>query len=154
MNAMHAAAARATIGAALAAILTVIVAASPSAQKDDKRTEAQRPKLALHAQPSVVIAPGRVVLTAELTGGSDDFEEYYCPTVVWEWGDLTSSESTLDCAPYEAGKTPIKRRFTVDHKFDRAGSYKVYFRMKRGSKELTATSVTVKVQPGRDITDP
>jgi len=145
---------RAAVGAVAFAIVATIAVAVPGAQKDDKRTEAQRPKLALHAQPSVVIAPGRVVLTAELTGGSDDFEEYYCPTVVWEWGDLTTSESTLDCSPYEAGKTSIKRRFTVDHKWDRSGSYKVYFRMKHGSKEVAATSVTVKVQPGRDVTDP
>jgi hypothetical protein len=141
-------------------LVAVALTASLSAQKNDKDAkspvagEAQRPKLALKAQPSIGIAPARVVLTAEFTGGSNDFEEYYCPTVRWEWGDLTSSESSMDCPPYEAGKTEIKRRFTVDHRFDRAGSYKVYFRIRHGSKEVAATSTTVKLQPGVHDIDP
>ena len=60
----------------------------------------------------VGIAPARVVFTAELVGGADDFEEYYCPTIEWEWGDGTTSESNVDCAPYEAGKSAIRRRYT------------------------------------------
>jgi hypothetical protein len=144
-------------------VVAAALAASLSAQKNDKDakspvspvgSEAQRPKLALKAQPSIGIAPTRVVLTAEFTGGSNDFEEYYCPTVRWEWGDLSSSESATDCPPYEAGKSEIKRRFTVDHKFDRAGSYKVYFRIKHGSKEVAATSTTIKLQPGAHDIDP
>jgi hypothetical protein len=141
-------------------VVASALAASLSAQKNDKDAkspaagEVQRPKLALKAQPSVGIAPARVVLTAEFTGGSNDFEEYYCPTVRWEWGDQTSSESSMDCPPYEAGKTEIKRRFTVDHKFDRAGVYKIYFRIRHGSKEVAATSTTVKLQPGLHDTDP
>src|SRR5882724_7276666 len=122
-------------------VVAAALVASPSAQRnerDGKRSganDAQRPKLALKAQPAIGMAPARVVLTAELTGGSNDFEEFYCPTVRWEWGDMSSSESTMDCPPYEAGKTEIKRRFTVDHKFERAGSYRVYFRIKHGSKD-------------------
>ena len=50
------------------------------------------------------MAPARVVLTAELTGGANDFEEFYCGAVEWEWGDGTKSESSSDCAPYEAGQ--------------------------------------------------
>ena len=61
----------------------------------------ERPKVSLRAQPSVSVAPARIVLTAELQGGSDDFEEYYCPSIEWEWGDDTSSESSSDCEPVE-----------------------------------------------------
>ena len=68
-------------------------------------------------------------------GGADDFEEYYCPTVEWEWGDGTQSESTTDCEPYEAGKSEIKRRFIVEHVF-RAGHYQVSFRLKRRDKAV------------------
>ena len=139
------------------AVLLLVLPIPFSAQKNDKDAKAaapQRPKLALRAQPTVAISPARVVLTAELTGGSDDFEEYYCPTIRWEWGDLNSSESSLDCAPYEAGKTQIKRRYTMEHKFDRAGSYKVFFRLKHGSKEVAATSTMVKLQPGAQDLDP
>jgi hypothetical protein len=141
-------------------VVAAALAVSLSAQKNDKdgkgpaTSDPRRPKLSLKAQPSVGIAPARVVLTAELSGGSNDFEEYYCPTVRWEWGDLSSSEASMDCPPYEAGKTEIKRRFTVDHRFDRSGSYQVYFRIKHGSKEIAATSTVVKLQPGLHDTDP
>ena len=125
------------------------------AQKNDqtdkdsaKQVEAKRPKISVRAQPPVGVAPFRVVLTGELQGGSDDFEEYYCPTVEWAWGDDTTSESTLDCEPYEAGKSQIKRRFTVEHMFRREGAYKVYFHLKRKDKVLASASVTIQVQPG------
>ncbi|PYR25830.1 MAG: hypothetical protein DMF98_10905 [Acidobacteria bacterium] len=81
------------------------------------------------------MSPARVVLTAELQGGANDYEEFYCPSVEWDWGDGTHSESTLDCEPYEAGKSEIKRRFTVEHIF-RAGAYKVMFRLKRRDRSL------------------
>jgi hypothetical protein len=148
------AAARGAFRVMTTAAAMVVVAASLSAQKDNgKPAGGERPKITLTARPAVGIAPARVVLTAELVGGSNDYEDYYCPTVRWEWGDLTSSESGSDCAPFEAGKTEIKRRYTIEHTFDRAGSYKVFFRLKHGSKELAATSVTIKVQPGAHDND-
>ena len=59
-----------------------------SAQRDEK-DENPRPRFSVRAQPNVGLSPARIVLTAELTGGANDFEEYYCPTVLWEWGDGT-----------------------------------------------------------------
>ncbi len=113
--------------------------------KDD---DARRPKIRLRAQPQVSMAPARITLTAELQGGADDFEEYYCAGVEWEWGDDTSSESTADCDPYEAGKSAIKRRYTVQHQFRRPGSYKVYFHLKNKDRILGSGTATVQVQPG------
>ena len=118
------------------------------AQKGDKEQEAKRPKLTLRARPGVGMAPVHLVLTAELVGGADDFEEYYCPGVTWDWGDDTLSESSTDCPPYEAGKSEIKRRFTVEHIFKRAGSYRIYVRLKQRTKEVGAVSTTVQIQPG------
>ena len=92
----------------------------------------------------------RVVLTAELSGGANDFQEYYCPTVLWDWADGTESESTLDCEPYQAGKSEIKRRYTVQHIF-RAGAHKVWVRLKRNDKLLASANVTIQIQPGRGI---
>jgi len=115
---------------------------------DDAKPSDPRPRISLRAQPPVGITPARVVLTAELVGGADDFEEYYCPTVIWDWGDDTTSESTVDCQPYEAGKSEIRRRFTVEHVFRRSGSYRVYFRMKQRDKAVGAATVTIHVQPG------
>jgi hypothetical protein len=117
-------------------------------QKPDAKEQDRKPRLTLRAQPPVGVAPARIVLTAELVGGANDFEDYYCPTVVWEWGDDTSSESTLDCDPYEAGKSEIRRRFTVDHTFRRSGSFKVMFRLKRRDKLVATATVTLQIQPG------
>jgi len=129
-----------------------IAASAPlgAAQKNDKSKDqdANRPRITLRAQPVVAVSPARVVLTAELVGGADDFQAFYCPTVEWAWGDDTVSESTVDCDPYEAGKSQIKRRFTVEHIFRRAGVYKIYFHMKRKDKMLGSATVTVQIQAG------
>jgi hypothetical protein len=95
----------------------------------------------------ISMSPARVVLTAELTGGANDFEEYYCPTVEWDWGDGTQSESRFDCQPYEAGKSEIKRRYPIEHVF-RAGNYRVSFRLKRHDKVVALASVNLQIQPG------
>lgn len=116
--------------------------------RNAKPQDNPRPRFNLRAQPPVGTAPQRIVLTAELVGGADDFEEYYCPTIEWEWGDDTKSESTIDCDPYEAGKSSIKRRFTVEHVFRRPGSFKVFIRLKRGDKAVANASTTVQVRPG------
>src|SRR4051812_31893315 len=98
---------RRVLVAATASLLMVIPAALVAQQKGDKSAKdaSARPRLSLRAQPTVGVAPARVVLTAELIGGADDLEEYYCPTIEWEWGDDTVSESTVDCDPYESGKS-------------------------------------------------
>ena len=108
----------------------------------------KKPSLSLKASPAVSFAPARIVLVAEVKGGSNDFEDLYCPSVEWEWGDLTTSTAEADCDPYEAGKSEIRRRFTVEHIFRQQGSQKVFFRLKRGKKEVGAAWVTVAVRPG------
>jgi hypothetical protein len=136
--------------ACLALSATLVTASGQKADKDkDAKTNQDpgRPKLTLKAQPVISMAPSRVVLTAELVGGPNDFEEFYCPTVEWDWGDGTLSDKTEDCAPYEPGKTEIKRRFTVEHVF-RAGAYHVTFRMKRREKPVASAAVSIQVRPG------
>jgi hypothetical protein len=141
-----------SVTAALATVGTLAGGLHVLAQSPDraggKEQDARRPKVTLRAQPPVAVAPARVVLTAELTGGSDDFEDYYCPSIEWEWGDDTVSESSADCDPYEAGKSQIKRRYTVQHQFRRPGAFKVYFHMKRKDKMLGSASAIVQMQPG------
>src|SRR5882672_6737705 len=132
-------------------VLAIVLATSASAQKADKDSkdnqDTKRPKITLKAQPVISMAPSRVVLTAELVGGANDFEDFYCAAVEWEWGDGTKSESSTDCAPYESGKSEIKRRFTVEHVF-RAGAYRVMFHLKRRDKSVGAASVNIQVRPG------
>jgi hypothetical protein len=132
-------------------ILSIALAASASAQKADKDSkdnpDNKRPQIKLKAQPVISMAPARVVLTAELVGGANDFEDFYCAAVEWEWGDGTKSESSTDCAPYESGKSEIKRRFTVEHVF-RMGAYRVMFHLKRHEKSVGMATVSIQVRPG------
>jgi len=89
-------------GFTVAAVLPVL------AQKDDaplKQDRGRRPKLTLRADPTVGFSPSKVRLTADLVGGDNDFSEFYCPTVEWDWDDGTHSEFASDCEPYEPGKS-------------------------------------------------
>ena len=92
--------------------------------------------------------PVRVVASADLNGGANDYEEYYCPSIEWDWGDDTRTTNAADCDPYEAGKSEIKRRFTADHTYRTAGDFRIQFRLKRNNKVVTAASTSVKVRPG------
>jgi hypothetical protein len=108
----------------------------------------KRPKLTIKASPSMAISPARVVVSADVNGGPDDFEEFYCASVEWDWGDDTKSNNTADCEPYEAGKSTIKRRFTADHVYRTAGDYRIQFRLKKKNKSVGSASTSVKIRPG------
>lgn len=131
---------RLLLAGAAAVVATTVVAAT-----EDKKA---KPSVALRASPQIGFSPLRVVLTAELTGGQDDFEEFYCPSVEWNWGDDTKSESKGDCDPYVSGKSEIKRRYTVDHTFNTMGEYRIQFRLKQKNKTVGAASTSVRVRPG------
>jgi hypothetical protein len=135
------------VSAALTTGLTAQKGGKEGKDKDQKDAADSRPKVTLRATPVIAMAPARVVFTAELTGGANDFEEFYCGAVEWEWGDGTKSESSSDCAPYEPGKSEIKRRFTVEHVF-RAGVYRVMFHLKRRDKAVGNATVNIQVRPG------
>jgi hypothetical protein len=135
------------LAAALATSLSAQRAGKDSKDKDQRDAADARPKISLKAQPMIAMAPARIVLTAELTGGANDYEEFYCGAVEWEWGDGTKSESSSDCAPYEAGKSEIKRRFTVEHVF-RMGMYRVMFHLKRHDKTVGNATINIQVRPG------
>ena len=108
----------------------------------------KKPSLSLKASPAVSFAPARVVLVAELKGGPNDNEEFYCPTVEWDWGDLTTSVAEADCEPYEPGKTEVKRRYTVEHQFKNPGAFKVAIRLKKGTKVIAQATAQLQVRPG------
>ena len=98
-------------------------------------------------------SPARILLTAELTGGANDFQEYYCPTVLWDWADDTESESTFDCEPYEAGKSRNQAALHRRSTSFRAGTHKVWVRLKRNDKLLASANVSITIQPGPGIED-
>lgn len=139
------------VGAACVSLAATIAAsdAQKNAGKDAKDSpDAKRPQVRLKANPVISVSPAKITLVAEIVGGANDYEEYYCPTVEWDWGDGTQSESSSDCAPYEAGKSEIRRRFTVEHIFRRPDNYRVTFRLKQRDKAVGFASAQVQVRPG------
>jgi hypothetical protein len=108
----------------------------------------KKPSLSLKASPSVAFAPARIVVVAEVKGGADDSEEFYCPTVEWEWGDFTTSTAEADCEPYEPGKSTIKRRYTVEHRYKNPGAFKIILRLKKGDRIIGTANVQVQVRAG------
>ena len=128
------------------AILCVLaLAAAAQAASPDKK---DKPSISVKVSPITGFSPARMVLTADLKGGANDYEEFYCATIEWDWGDDTRSESKTDCEPYEAGKSEIKRHFTVDHTFNTAGNYRVEFRLKQKDKIVGRGSTDVQIRPG------
>jgi hypothetical protein len=136
--------------------LTVLasVLALGAAAYAQKGGEDKKPSLSLKATPVAGFAPLRVRVTVDVRGGADDFQDYYCPTVEWEWGDDLRSGNSEDCAPYEAGKSLIKRRYTAEHTFRYGGTYKLTLRLKQKEKVVALGSTTIEVRPGlRDSFD-
>ena len=68
--------------------------------------------------------------------------------VEWDWADGTTSESSEDCAPYEAGKSTIPRRFSAEHTFRQGGQYDVAFRLKQKKKVVGLGKTVVRVRTG------
>jgi hypothetical protein len=120
----------------------------PSALQARAQGSNKKPSLSLKATPAVSFAPARVVVVAEVKGGADDNEEFYCPTVEWEWGDFTTSTAEADCEPYEAGKSQIRRRYTVEHQFKNPGSFRIRLVLKKGAKLIATANTLVQVRPG------
>lgn len=131
----------------LVAVLSL--ALSSGVTVDAQRDSADRkPSLSLRATPPVGFSPLRVRVVVDVRGGSDDYPEFYCPSIEWDWGDGTVSESSQDCDPYEAGKSAIRRRFTAEHVFRQSGAYQVFFRLKQKDKTIAASSGNVQVRAG------
>lgn len=133
----------------LAAISGVALLAAVSVTAGGaQRTEDRKPDLSLRASPPVGFSPLRVRIVVELRGGADDYADFYCPTIEWDWADGTVSESAEDCVPYEAGKSTIRRRFTAEHVFRNAGVYRVYFRLKQRDRTVAAANANIQVRSG------
>ena len=125
----------------VAALCVFALCATGVAAASDKK----KPSVTLRANPVSGLAPLKVVLTASVVGGPNDYEDFYCPTIEWEWGDETKSESKVDCEPYEPGKSEIVRSYTVEHRFNIGGDHRVQFRLKKNKKTVGSASVIVRV---------
>jgi hypothetical protein len=130
---------------ALGLVVAPVLAQQNAGDAEDKD---KKPALSIRATPAVSFSPSRVRAVAELRGGPDDAQTFYCAAVEWDWGDLTRSEEASDCEPYEAGVSQITRRFSSEHVFRSAGRYRVMLRLKRNNKVIASANTTVTVRPG------
>lgn len=128
--------------------LLLVMLAPVEALGGRAQDSSKRPSLSLRAAPAVAFAPARIILTAEVRGGPNDFEDLYCPSVEWEWGDGTSSSASADCEPYAAGRSQIRRRYTVEHIYRQPGSFRVHLRLKKGTRITGFANTAVQVRPG------
>jgi len=129
--------------------LLLVVTAAPGVLRlgaaDDK---GRKPSLSLKVTPGMASAPVRVRAVAELKGGADDYADFYCPTIEWDWGDDTRSEATKDCPPYVAGASQIARRVSAEHTYREAGNFRVVMRLKQKDRVVGFTVTPLQVQPG------
>jgi hypothetical protein len=102
-----------------------------------------RPHLDLRATPRVAFSPVEVVVIGELKGGQDS-EEFYCPGLVWDWGDGSRSAHESDCSPYRDG-AEVDRLFTARHAFRFPGMYDVHLYLIRAGHTITAAMVPIRV---------
>lgn len=138
------------LGRSVLALVCAAALTSAVAANSDKN----KPSISLKANPSMGFAPTRVVLTVELKGGANDYQEFYCPSIEWDWGDGTKSVNTSDCDPFEAGKSEIERRHVITHVFELPGDFTVEFRLKQKDKTVANARTNVRIRPGvRDIGD-
>jgi hypothetical protein len=129
-------------------VAVVAVGLTSAAVVDAQNSDGKKPSLALRATPPVGFSPLRVRVVVDVRGGADDYADFYCPSIEWDWADGTVSESSEDCAPYEAGKSTIRRRFTAEHTYQQSGTYQIYFRLKQKDRVVAAGNGTVQVRAG------
>lgn len=133
---------------AIVCVAGMAAAGTVLAQDRSAGSKPKKPAISVRTSPQTGFSPLRVVATAELRGGSNDYEDFYCPVTEWEWGDGTRSEQRVDCDPYEAGKSEVRRRYTVDRTFHTSGEFRVIFRMKKDNKVVGSGQTVLRIRPG------
>lgn len=134
----------------VAVLATSMAAGSPVIAGQRSTDENKKPSVALKATPPLGFAPLKVRVVVDLKGGANDYADFYCANVEWDWADGTTSGSSEDCQPYEAGKSTIQRRFTAEHTFREGGEYEIAFRLKQKSRIVAYSKGTVRVRSGID----
>lgn len=144
-------------GCTVAAVIVAALISGPTVRgqqrdssggTDQRESTEKKPSLSLRLTPPLGFSPLRVHAVAELRGGPDDYADYYCASIEWDWGDGTISENSTDCDPYEAGKSEIQRRYSADHTFRQPDGYRVSFRLKQKARVVASGAVNVQVRPG------
>ena len=132
----------------VAALATSIAYGAPADAQQRGSDDNKKPSVALKATPPVGFTPLKVRVVVDIKGGADDYADFYCATVEWDWADGNISGGSEDCNPYEAGKSTIQRRFSSEHTFRQPGEYDVVFRLKQKSRVVGMAKATVRVRAG------
>jgi hypothetical protein len=115
-------------------------ASKPSDKKDDGKAS-----LSLRATPAMAFAPARITLSGQLKGTASDSETFYCPTIQWNWGDGTISESSSDCEPFQPSKSDIQKSFTTQHIYKSGGLYEVKLLLKKADRIVAIATATLNI---------
>lgn len=137
-----------SVAALATAVLASVVAAGGPVNAGQRNDDNRKPSVAFKATPPVGFTPLKVRVVVDLKGGADDYADFYCATVEWDWADGNISGSGEDCDPYQAGKSEIQRRFTAEHTFRQAGEYDIAFRLKQKNRVVAYSRGTVRVRSG------
>ena len=130
----------------MAAVAAALLASTHAPFAQQRDSDDKKPSLSLKLTPPLGFSPLRVRAVVDVRDGADDYQEFYCAGLEWDWGDGTVSESSSDCDPYEAGKSTIKRRFTADHVFRQRGGHKIVFRLKQKTKVVGSATASIQVR--------
>ena len=101
---------RGSLVAVLCSGLAVLPTAAASSK--DNKPKDNKPTIAIKSAPAMGFAPFRVVLTVDVKGGPDDYEQYYCATAEW---DMLRIPLRRKCqrSPRPCHYTPQPRRATA-----------------------------------------
>jgi hypothetical protein len=132
----------------VAALATGVAYGAPADAGQRASDENKKPSVAFKATPPMGFAPLKVRVVVDLKGGADDYAEFYCAAVEWDWADGTISGNSEDCDPYEPGKSTIQRRFAAEHTFRQSGDYDVAFRLKQKGRVVAYAKGLVRVRSG------
>lgn len=130
----------------MAAVAAALLASTHAPVAQQRDSDDKKPSLSLKLTPPLGFSPLRVRAVVDVRGGADDYQDFYCAGVEWDWGDGTVSENASDCDPYEAGKSTIRRRITADHVFRQRGGHKIVFRLKQKNRVVASATASIQVR--------
>lgn len=139
---------RRAVYSTLAAVAAAMAFIAPADADQRAADDVKKPSVTLRATPALGFAPLKVRVVADIKGGPNDYQDFYCAAIEWDWADGTTSESSEDCNPFEAGRSEIQRRFSAEHTFRQEGQYDIAFRLKQQKKVVGLGRTTVRVRSG------
>jgi len=109
-----------------------------------RSADTAQPRLELRTARRIVFSPVEAFFVAELEGG-DEIEEFYCPELVWEWGDGSRSVRQSDCAPFGPNRE-LQRLFTARHVYRYGGHHAVRLTLRKAERPIASASVNIDVR--------